>query len=434
LWLSRCNWPVDQAAGLAAARLARDVLLASLLLVTSGPAAPAYDNLADARAVPAPELRMPGYLEPTTDPGFGTPFVRVTDPGQQLLPGISCRSDYCRHRYASAQAWNADQTLLVIAHGCSGLCFLDGQTYKPEFRRRTSDECEWHPANPELMICVGSSDVYAWAVRSDIKTTIYAPRDYTSLRFGPSKGNLSLDGNRLVIRATRSAGALVAFAYDIKNAMKFPDIELANLAGRNSYCSIAPSGRYIFCNQAMPDGTNTAHVFTADGAQVQHWPENHRPGHGDMTIDSDGSDVYVGVSKSDPDKQHVIKRRLEDGAVTILAPAGDAQHVSVRNTKRPGWAFVTFSGAPAKAAHRPAWLPFVREIVALRIDGSGEIRRISHTRSGKHDYRSEAHASPSPDGSQVIWSSNWGQGGGPVAGYVARLSWPGATVGQTAGR
>jgi hypothetical protein len=68
--------------------------------------------------------------------------------------------------------------------------------------------------------------------------------------------------------------------------------------------------------------------------------------------------------------------------------------------------------------------PFYQEIVALRTDGSGEIRRIAHTRSSKHDYRSEAHASPSPDGSQVIWASNWGQARGPIAAYVARLSWP----------
>jgi hypothetical protein len=158
--------------------------------------------------------------------------------------------------------------------------------------------------------------------------------------------------------------------------------------------------------------------------QLQHWTENHRPGHGDMTIDSDGSDVYVGVSKADPDKYHIIKRRLQDGAVTDLAPSGAAQHASIRSINRPGWVFLTYGGAYSKAAAKRGGAPFYQEVVALRTDGSGEIRRIVHTRSAKNDYRSEAQASPSPDGSQVIWSSNWGQGGGPVAAYVARLSWP----------
>jgi hypothetical protein len=46
------------------------------------------------------------------------------------------------------------------------------------------------------------------------------------------------------------------------------------------------------------------------------------------------------------------------------------------------------------------------------------------TRNVPFDYWSETHASPSPDGSQVIWSSNWGVGGGPVYDFVAHLDWP----------
>jgi hypothetical protein len=72
--------------------------------------------------------------------------------------------------------------------------------------------------------------------------------------------------------------------------------------------------------------------------------------------------------------------------------------------------------------------PFYEEVVALRIDGSGELRRVIQTRNSKYDYWSETHASPSPDGSQIIWSSNWGRPGGPVADFVARLSWPKPTM------
>src|SRR5262249_20923237 len=153
---------------------------------------------------------------------FGTPFTAVTDPGYALLPSVYCSKDYCTHRYSSSQAWNADQSLLVIDKGCSGVCFLDGHTYKPLFPRSRLRECEWHPTTPALMICVYGNKLYTWEPRTDVKTTIYWPSIYGNFQFGPYKGNPSKDGNRLVIRAKDSIGSLVAFAYDIAARKKYP--------------------------------------------------------------------------------------------------------------------------------------------------------------------------------------------------------------------
>ena len=396
----------------------------AMTLATSTDNAAPFESLATAKPLATPAMPNPGYLQRATDPAFGTPITRITAPGQEMFHGVSCSPAYCTHRYSSSQAWNADQSLLVIAEGCSGRCFLDGHTYKPAFYRPGANECEWHPTDPALMICVSSAEIYAWAPRTDAKTTIYAPPGYTNLQFGPYKGNPSKDGNRLVVRAKSPAGGLVAFAYDIAEKKKYPDVDLGKLEGKNSYCSISPSGEYMFCFQERPDETDESYVFTVDGKQVQHWAESHRPGHGDMAIDADGDDIYVGISKADPDKYHIVKRRLRDGLVTDLAPYGEGQHASMRNINLPGWVFVTYTGSYAEIAAHPDWAPFYDEVVALRTDGSGQIRRIVQTRSAKADYWSEAHGSPSPDGSRVIWSSDWGHAGGPVADYVAHLSWP----------
>src|SRR5262245_18460453 len=105
------------------------VLLAVLLLASPNGGAPAGDkfekaqttnasnaNLAQARVLPAPPMERPAYREAVMDPVLGTIFTRVTDPGSLVM---ACRRDYCRHRYSSAQAWNADQTLLAISNGCN---------------------------------------------------------------------------------------------------------------------------------------------------------------------------------------------------------------------------------------------------------------------------------------------------------------------------
>lgn len=396
-------------------------LLAGALLPAFWPAA-AADNLSSAQLVAPVDMPLPGYLQPASDPAFGVPFTRVTRPGP-LGSGIVCGPGHCSHRYSSAQAWNADQSLLVIVNGCNGLCFLDGRSYAPLFRRTRSGECEWHPRNPELMICVGGQAISFWAPRTNLERVVYTADHHRNLQFGPYKGNPSWDGHRIVVRALSENGALVAFAYDLATRKKFPDIALAKLPGQNNACSISPLGVHVYCLQSLPDETNQTFIFTLEGALVQSWTENHRPGHGDMTVDADGREVYVGISKAPPDLFQVIKRRLDDGVVTALTRYGEAQHAALA-MRRPGWVFLSYSGMPDEVGRHPGWAPFAQEILALKIDGSGEFRRIAQTRNAPHDYWSETHASPSPDGSQIIWSSNWGQAGGPVFEFVSRLDWP----------
>ncbi|MBD2746937.1 hypothetical protein IC232_09545 [Microvirga sp. BT688] len=416
-------------------QLGLKIFYALTLLFSSHLSASSYDSTGSAKVVPMLRMTQPGYLEPFNDPAFGTSVTRITDPGQPMLPEVKCDPVSCRHRYSSAQAWNADQTLMVIPKGCNGMCFLDGQTYKPAFYRPVHNECEWHPYDAALMICMDGKEIYGWKPRDDLRTTIYKPHDYKGLQFGPSKGNMSLDGHKLVVRAVNKVGLMVAFAYDIFERRKYPDIPVGGLPGVNDYCSISPSAQYVLCDQrlvnqdrspdAWPPEIDQAFIFTIEGTQVQHWIEHHRPGHGDMTLDPDGSDVFIGVSKAEPDKFHLIKRRLKDGLVTELAPYGQHEHSSVRNIRRPGWVFVTYVGTEDRARAEQGVVPFYQEIIAVRTDGSGEIRRIAHTRGAAHNYTSEPHATPSSDGSQVVWASNWGLPGGPVSSYVAKILWPG---------
>lgn len=397
-------------------------LVAGLACLTAAAqAGPALGPVVD-----PPPLPEPATLARTRDPAFGTSFVRITAPGLPLGEGFRCSKRYCTHRYSSAQAWNADQSLLVLENGCEGACFFDGRTYQPLFHRDMPNECEWHPTDPALMICVAAEAVYLWAPRTGQIDSVVPLDGFHHAEFGPYKGNPSLSGERIVVRAQDARGRLVAFAVDIRTGKLHFPIPLDPLPGRNDSCTVSASGQYVVCSQTEDDERETLHVFTVEGVPVQHWEENHRPGHGDLTVDSDGEDVYVGISKSEPDLFHVIKRRLRDGRITDLLPYGQVSHASLRNTSRPGWVFLSFSGTRADVEGTPAdgKASFFQEVVALKIDGSGELRRLVQTRNAPADYWSETHASPSPDGSRVIWSTNWGRAGGPVSDYVAEVPWP----------
>ncbi len=364
----------------------------------------------------------PAYLVEANDPVSGLAFTRITKPGD-LGNGVECGEDFCSHRYSSAQAWNSDQSLLLISRGCSGLCFFDGRTFSPLFFRARTDNCEWSPHNPQQMICVGNSDIHLWTPRDDVDSVLFTTTLYKNMQFGPGKGNPSMDGQRIVVRATANSGKLVAFVYDLRTRTKYPDIDLSRLPGKNGYCTIAPLGEKLVCFQTLDDDTQQTFILSKEGMLLQSWLENHRPGHGDMTVDPNGVEIMVGISKSKPDKYQVISRRLDNGLVTSLLPYGEATHVSLRAINQNGWAIISYEGDPVDIAKHPKWAPYARQIVAVALDGSGQVHRIARTNNVKSDYNSEAHASSSPDGSQIIWSSNWGKPGGPVYDFVTQVPW-----------
>ena len=100
--------------------------------------------------------------------------------------------------------------------------------------------------------------------------------------------------------------------------------------------------------------------------------------------------------------------------------------VSARNTARPGWVYVSYWNTPGNR--------FTDEVVAVKMDGTGSVERYGNFHSdfdnsslpdagqdSDYGYRSEAQPAPSPDGTRVIFASNWlykGGGDGWIEDYV----------------
>jgi hypothetical protein len=204
----------------------------------------------------------------------------------------------------------------------------------------------------------------------------------------------------------------VAFAFDLVRKRKYPDIPMAGVDV--DWVSVSPLGRHVVLNGVIDGGRDRTRVFDLEGRPVGPlWAAYGRPSHYDMAVDAGGEEVAVGVSKSKPDDGRVIKRRLRDGAVTVLTAGGYAGHTSARNLRRPGWVYVTYQGRSR------AWPPYWDEVAAVRIDGGRRVERLAHLHTARKDYLTEAHAVPSPDGRRVIWASNWeAEKGRPVGTYV----------------
>ena len=381
----------------------------------SEPLSVSCTNVVETPAAPAV-----GYLKSYIDPVFGSKVTRITgDPGS-LIPGIDSRWDViARHRYSKDSAWNCDQSLICLGrhHGFPSKLFLDGTTYLPLFGRNKTPgtESRWHPGKPDCRIYVKDNTIGLWNVRDDTTETLASLEGYSGFRIGPWEGNLSQDGGMIVVEAKREEKHVV-FAYDLLAKRKYPDILLDDV--KVDWVSISASGKHVVLNGRISgERGDQTQVYDLKGGKVGSlWSEYGRPSHYDLTVDGNGDDVAVGVSKSKPDDGRVIKRRLRDGQVTVLTVGGYASHTSTRNVRRPGWAYVSYQHCG------PTWPPYWGEVVAVKLDGSMKVERIAHLHAQSFDYLTEAHAVPSPDGRRVLWAaSHSGKTGRPVSTYVAEL-------------
>lgn len=361
-------------------------------------------------------LTTPKYLVPFTDTKFGNKVVKVTDPNNPV-PGLNMTwNKIARHHYSIDQAWNADQSLLILFKGNPGKMFLDGTTYKPLFALHNPGAIRWHRTNPDLMVFVGKKGVGYWDVRKHTLQVLNPLSGYSNADIGVNKGNLSDDGTMLAITATRSDGKKVIFAYDLVSGKKYRDIDMSGWY-ELGWTTISPLKRYIISYSAKTSGANKQRlIFTLDGQLVQTWPEYERPGHCDFAVDSNGYEVAVGRSKYDT--YRLVRRRLVDGNITFIGNSCLASHTSSRALKNPGWMLASFTGdAPSSKQ-----LPYSNEITAVSTDGTQQVRRLAQHNSVGPAYDAEPHGSPSPDGKRAIFASNWGVSSGPIAAYVAEFT------------
>ena len=359
-------------------------------------------------------LVTPEYLVPFIDSMFGTKVVKVTNPNNPV-PGLNITwGKIATHHYSIDQAWNADQSLLIMNKGTSGKLFIDGTTYVPVMNLKSPGDIRWHRTDPSLMVFLGKAGIGYWNVQTKTTEVLDPLSGYTGANFGENKGNLSDDGTMLAVTATRSDGKKVAFAYDLMAGMRYPDIDMSGWY-EVGWTTISPLGTYVVTySRKTSTSTNQRLIFTLDGQLVQNWPEYERPGHGDFMVDDNGNEIAIGRSKSDA--YRLITRRLVDGSIDLISAPCKASHTSARNLD-PEWVFGSFTQGTLKSSQ----LPCSNEITAVSTDGSQTLRRLAQHNSVDNGYDTEPHGSPSPDGKRAVFASNWGDKTGPVAAYVAEF-------------
>ncbi len=362
-----------------------------------------------------PVAPVPALHRAFTDPVFGTTIMRVTDPSQ------SPPRTRIRHYYSKANPFNADESRAVLFASDGSKILYDTVTWTPikDLRIVSGDpEIHWDPKNSDLIYhldFVGNSPnvrgIYRYDVRTDTRTLVRDFPEYETVR-GKLEGNFDRE-LRYYAMVGKKGQSLEALVYDLKG-----DKVLARLPVTErqvaDWISVSPGGRYV-----VMMGKERSSVYDLQLKHLHDLPKGSF-GHADLCLRADGSEVmvYDGADHQLDRNRNLNMADLATGVVSKLVRIGwrTTPHVSCRNLDLPGWALVSTQGPDRDYPNRDF------EIFWVKLDGSGEVRRVAHHHSSreKGGYFAEQHATSNRTGSKIIFSSNW-DGAAPVADYVVQL-------------
>lgn len=337
-----------------------------------------------------PSLSRPGYLQTVTDPVFGTKITRISDESMNLG-----HYTYMQHNYSKDQPWNRDMSLIKLN---GAVAILDAKTYQVFKRTSWHEESRWSTIDPDIMYYVSGNQFRRWNVRTNADTALHTFSE-GSIRMGDGEGSPSIGDKYVVL----NAGSLV-IVYDIEIDTIISKKDLGPL----NFVSISQSGNYVVF---MPEGAGPGGIRVYDRnlnlLRTVFNTNGDMAGHGDPGYDAAGNEIWAQVCVP------MAMARLDNGQTTNLPP-GSCGHLSTRNYNRPGWAYLSQGG----------------EVFAKKLDGSAIVQRFAHHRSTEQSYDAQAKATVSPDGSKVMWNSDWGSGS--VYAYVAEMPGNSGTPDTTA--
>jgi hypothetical protein len=385
-------------------------------------------------AVPMPALGQPPAGVTFFDPAFGSRLTRITDARHfdpEPRPGLF-------PLYSKREAWNADETRLLLASDDGRTLLFDGRTY--EYRATLDgvggDDVMWHPSNPNLVLWTGDADevpaLFAEDVTNSHRQELFRFEGYEFANTR-GEGNLSADGRSFaVVEASTDPESgdtrfqrLLLLSIDgdatALHATEVAHLDLPPTLDGFDWVSVSPSGNYVVVDYATTSDGPFQGVEVYDRHFRRKWHKPLGAGHSDLGVDAAGKEFLV-MDVYDPDTDRTVYKRfdLANGHETVLFdldPSFD-QHVSCRNQRLTDWCFVsTFDYIARLEDDEDDWLPFEDEIFALKVDGSHAVRRLAHHHSRRYSpdtpdadtsvYYAEPHATVSRSATRVLFGSNW---------------------------
>jgi lysophospholipase L1-like esterase len=349
---------------------------------------------------------------------FGAHITRITDRATQTAN---------THPYPKqGSAWNSDGTILRMQYRLyDAKTFAElpvtagldaGQAYaKIGSPAHGSADIRWSKNDPNLMYVLDSSQHYKQVVlnpqRTDMTQTSLidlSTLGYANITTGNNEGNLDYDDKYIVFAAKKDdSDTVYALLYRIGEAgltwTKVVSRGVWDGEGEHyfDWISIDPSAHYILVSSEEK-------IWLYDMNLDNEVELDDYAGHGDIGIDTNGDPTYVQMIYGGT---AIRSYNLRTHAATDLLPSNyGGGHISCRNYKRPGWCYVNTSQEGYK------------EVFALRLDpdAPGTVERFAQTHVSD-DRHGLAQVNVSPDGTKVLFGSDWGDTDNALDTYHVKM-------------
>ncbi|WP_291961881.1 hypothetical protein [Maribacter sp.] len=367
---------------------------------------------------PMQDIAKPNYLETIVDPSFGTIIRRISNAG----PG-----GVIKPMYSTIQAWNADETRMILYDQTNGVHqLLNGMTY--EFIRNLDDvrpddleQLFWDFNDPDILYYLDAvtNEFVKYLVSTGNKEVLVNLKEISNCTGSISMGNdvqmMSWDSDVIGFRCDNSE----TFSYRISTQ----ELESFNIDDINYTAAMpAPSGNLFYHNVSSYDASGN---FKArlNKSKIEHSCL------GRMV---DGTDADFSVTfDAGPNGGclgNIVAFNLNTGDClpVISEDLGydypkTGTHISAVAHKNPGWIAASMIGFDGDGQSL-----LDQELVVARVEpGNVNVYRIGHHRADEDefDYWGEPHAVISPTGTRVLFGSDWSgsEDGISVESYVVEL-------------
>ncbi len=427
LTLSLASWvsmPMAQAPGLPDT---------SLQLTSSTQSGSAVSlDCADAEPPPIMDLEVrqppatsePPPRAPFRDPVFGRCLVHVTDRVNDKTEAGGLKNEYSR-----VQAFNADETRILVMSTQGGRYLYDAQTLQPLGMLPLGIDPRWSESDPNIIYFSDETRLMAYNIATQQTTLVHEfandfPGQNLAAVWGRYEGSPSRDGRWWGLMAEDQhwlTSALLVYDLQTNQVTATLDTRAWSAAAREiDSVTISPLGNYFLVY--MDKYCAAGHLGTpANPCGLMVYDRNLKNGrgllrivgHSDTALDAQGREVLV---YQDIDTDHLSMLDLATGVITPLWPIDFTHtnlglHLSGRAFDRPGWAVISTHDSDA-AAH--TWMD--DSVFLVELKPNGRVVRLAHTHSlvdehQEHDYWAEPQASVNRGLTRVLFTTNWGRSG-----------------------